>query len=139
MSNLMKMEIVTPTGTVYTGDVVSCQVPGMEGSFQVLSGHTALLSAVRIGAVKIVDEKNSPQWMSITEGFCQVDEGKIIILTDTAEMADKIDVSRAEKARERALARIESPKKEDVDLKRAEAALVRALNRLKTAKFVNRK
>ena len=139
MSNLMKMEIVTPTGTVYTGDVVSCQVPGMEGSFQVLLGHTALLSAVRIGAVKIVDEKNSPQWMSITEGFCQVDEDKIIILTDTAEMADKIDVTRAEKARERALARIESPQKEDVDLKRAEAALVRALNRLKTAKFVNRK
>lgn len=139
MSNLIKFEIVTPTGTDFSGDVVSCQVPGIEGLFQVLSGHTALLAAVKVGLVKIMDEKKSDHWMAITEGFCQVDEDKIIILTDTAEMADKIDVTRAEKARERALSRIESTQKADIDIDRAEAALARALNRLKAAKFANRK
>jgi len=66
-----------------------------------------------------------------TGGFVEVNANKVILLAETAERSDEIDLKRAKDARQRAMDRL--AKKEEVDEERARAALARAFNRLKLA------
>lgn len=68
-------------------------------------------------------------------GIVEVNENKVVVLAETIERADEIDVARAEAAKERASNRLKE-KRPDLDTERAQAALMRALNRLKTARKV---
>ena len=125
------LDIVTPTRTVFSGDVTSFSAPGVVGGFQVLLSHAPLLSSITVGEVKIVDAAGKTSSYATNGGFVEVNANKVILLAETAERSDEIDVKRAQEARQRAMDRL--AKKEEVDEKRARASLVRALNRLKLA------
>ena len=49
----MKLEIVTPESIIFKGEVVSVTLPGLNGQFQLLSNHTAIISALKSGEVRI--------------------------------------------------------------------------------------
>ena len=125
------LEIVTPGKTVYSGQVVSLQAPGSEGSFGIMAGHMPLLTSLQIGALRFAEEGGSEAWMAVSGGFAEVGQERVTILAETAERADEIDVARAESSRQRAEERLASREQEDVDVVRAQVALSRALNRLK--------
>jgi len=127
-----KLEIITPTKVVFNDFVVSFTAPGTLGSFQVLYNHAPLLSSIGIGEVKLVDQKGQTSRYATSGGFVEVRENRAMILAETAERSDEIDVARAEAARDRALKRLQE-RKSDTDLLRARAALARALNRLRIA------
>ncbi|MGA9407706.1 MAG: F0F1 ATP synthase subunit epsilon [Bacteroidota bacterium] len=126
-----KLDIVTPTKTVFSGDVQSFSAPGAAGGFQVLFNHAPLLSSITIGQVKIIDPVGSERRFATSGGFVEVNDNQVILLAETAERADEIDVQRAVKAKERATERLQQ--KERIDEERARVALARALNRLKIA------
>jgi len=128
----MLLDIVTPTGVIFSGQVDSCQAPGISGGFQILKGHTELISALKIGLIKLEISSNENRFISIVDGFLEVDNNRIVVLTDAAELSDSIDIDRAKLSKDRALERIENPKS-DFDIERAQASLKRALNRIKTA------
>ncbi len=125
------LDIVTPTRTVFSGEVQSFSAPGVLGGFQVLFNHAPLLSSIKVGRVKIIDVSGKEVHYATSGGFVEVNANKVILLAETAERSDEIDVQRAEEARRRADEQLR--KEEDVDEERARAALVRAINRLKIA------
>jgi F-type H+-transporting ATPase subunit epsilon len=126
------LEIVTPKRIVFKGEVTSFSAPGVDGGFQVLHNHAPLLASVKIGKVKIIEVGGNESHYAISGGFVEVRENKVILLAETAERADEIDVERVKAARDRALKRI-AEKYPDIDIERAKLALYRALNRLKIA------
>jgi F-type H+-transporting ATPase subunit epsilon len=129
---VFKIEIVTPKKIVFSGDVISFSAPGVVGGFQVLKSHAPLLSSISIGEVKLVDASGVESHYATSGGFVEVHENKAILLAETAERSDEIDVARAEAARERAR-KLLAEKRAGIDLDRARLALFRAMNRLKVA------
>ncbi|MCL6612902.1 MAG: F0F1 ATP synthase subunit epsilon [Peptococcaceae bacterium] len=124
-----RLEIVTPEKKVFTGDVNFVVVPGELGELGFLPNHAPLMSALKIGIVRVQQEGKSFK-VAVSGGFVEVRGNRVTILADTAERDDEIDRERAERARERAEKRL-AEKSPDLDLVRAELALKRALNRLK--------
>lgn len=124
------LEIITPSKTCFSGTVESVTVPGTKGEFQVLVNHAPILSTFEIGAIKVVVNKESTIYFATSGGTIDVIQNKVLILANSAEKPDEIDVARAEKSAERAKNRLREGGK-DIDLLRAELSLTRALNRIK--------
>ncbi|MBM4160501.1 MAG: F0F1 ATP synthase subunit epsilon [Ignavibacteria bacterium] len=129
---LFRLEIVTPKKVVFSGDVTSFTAPGVVGGFQVLKSHAPLLSNIAIGEVKIIDAADAESRYATSGGFVEVHDNKVVMLAETAERSDQIDVTRAEAARDRARGRL-AEKAAGTDVERARLALHRAINRLKVA------
>lgn len=125
------MEVATPERLVISQEVTSIVLPATEGYLGVLSGHAALITSLDAGVVRYRIDGQA-QLMAISGGFMEVKDNKAIILADTAEKADEINVERARRAKERAEKRL-AEKAPDTDTKRAERALKRAIARLKSA------
>jgi F-type H+-transporting ATPase subunit epsilon len=124
------VELRTPEGSIYTGGASSVLVPGAKGAMGVLPRHAPLLSSLEVGFCRIRDPLGK-EWAFVTAlGFVEIQNNEVLILVDSAEIVDEIDVSRAEAAKERAKVRLRTPS-EEVDAARAEAALQRALIRLR--------
>jgi len=126
------LEIITPKRIVFKGEVTRLSAPGVVGGFQVLYNHAPLLSSLEIGKVKIIDANGNEYKYAISGGFVEVRENNAILLADTAERADEIDVERVKAARDRAQKRI-AEKNPDTDIELTKLALYRAKNRLKIA------
>ncbi|TSA19430.1 F0F1 ATP synthase subunit epsilon [bacterium] len=129
---VFKLEIVTPKKIVFSGDVISFSAPGVVGGFQVLKSHAPLLSNIAVGEVKLIDVSGTESRYATTGGFVEVHDNKVIMLAETAERSDEIDVPRAEDARDRARKRL-AEKAQKTDIDRARLALFRAMNRLKVS------
>ncbi len=124
------LEIVTPKKIVLSTDVTSFSAPGVMGGFQVLKSHAPLLSTIAVGEVKVVDANGKETRYATSGGFVEVRDNKVILLAETAERSDEIDVDRAKVSRDRAQKRI-AERYVETDVDRARVALARALNRLK--------
>jgi F-type H+-transporting ATPase subunit epsilon len=103
----------------------------VEGEIGVLPGHIPLVAPLTIGAMTVKSPAGQRK-AAISGGFIEVTPEQVVILTEAAEMAEEIDVARAEEAKMRALARLEK-KQADIDYARAQAALQRAIVRLRVA------
>ena len=126
------LEIVTPKRIVFKGEVTSFSAPGVEGGFQVLHNHAPLLASLKIVKVKLSVAEGNEFHYAISGGFVEVRENNVILLAETAERTDEIDVERVKAARDRALKRL-AEKYPNTDIERAKLALFRALNRLTVA------
>jgi F-type H+-transporting ATPase subunit epsilon len=127
----LALEIVTPDRALVREDVDEVQLPGQEGYFGVLPGHTPLLAMLTVGELwyRIGQEKH---YLAIAGGFVEVLPDRVTVLAQIAERAHEIDVARAEAARQRAQERLAPPAR-DIDLDRARIALSKSLIRLQVA------
>jgi F-type H+-transporting ATPase subunit epsilon len=125
------LEVVTPERSVLSVEVDEISAPGALGYFGVLPGHTPFITTLGVGELGY---RIGSQWeyLAITWGYAEVLANKVTILTETAEMAEEIDIERAERAKRRAEERLRewSTTVADVDFERAATALQRALLRL---------
>lgn len=128
-----ELEIVTPEQTLYTGTVESFRAPGSTGGFGVLARHHPMLASLTVGHILIQEPGQAATRMATSGGFVEVQRDRVTVLAETAELADQIDASRAEAARDRARDRLQKRREAEVDETRAEAALIRAINRLRAA------
>lgn len=127
----IKFEVVTPERIVFSAEVDSLIVPAALGYLGILPNHAPMMTALDIGVIKFKTEGKTKK-MAISGGFMEVINNKAVVLADTAELGDKIDLARAEEAKERAKKRL-SERAEDLDVRRAELALKRAMSRIKAA------
>ena len=130
MSDELNIEIISPDSQVLKDQVESVTIPGTAGSFQVLKNHAPLISTFEIGIIKVKKSGSDPFHYSTSGGTVEVNNNKVLVLSDSIEKVDKIDVSRAEEAKKRAEKRLANKNVETVDVIRAEAALNRAVNRI---------
>ncbi len=128
----LSIEIITPAKAAYSGMAKSITIPGSLGGFQVLYNHAPLMSSFEIGYIKIKEQNGEVLQFSTGGGTVEVLDNKVLILAESFESKDEIDVDRAKRAMERAQKRLSRESGEEkIDLARADAALKRAINRLK--------
>ena len=132
LSRSFHLEIRTPEQLIYEADVTSITAPGVEGNFQILSGHIPFLTALDVGEIRVREASETSQLMATSGGVFEVLRTGVTVLVETAEWASEIDVERAESARDRAQAQL-TANAPDLNRPRAEAALARAQNRIKVA------
>jgi F-type H+-transporting ATPase subunit epsilon len=125
------LQIVTPDRPIVQEQVDEVEIPGAEGYFGVLPGHTPLLASLAVG--ELWYRKGQEKfYLSLAFGFAEVLPDRVTILARLAERAEDIDVERAEQARRRAVERL-SQATSDFDYERARIALTKSLMRLQVS------
>ena len=82
----MQLEILTPEKRLYTGDVYGVQLPGIDGSFEVLDKHAPLVSALGSGNIKLLMDKSGTNVTNfqVAGGFIEVLNNKVTVLVEGA-------------------------------------------------------
>lgn len=126
----IELQIVTPDRLLVRDQVDEVEVPGSEGYFGVLPGHTPMLASLAVGEMWY---RKGPEktYLALAFGFAEVLPDRVTILARLAEQAHEIDVARAEEDRKRAEAAL--VRTDSVDYEHARAELMKALTRLQVA------
>ncbi len=129
MADTLKLEIVTPTGKVYSDDVDMVILSGVEGRMGILPHHVRLMTQLMPGAL-IVRKNEHEDVLAVGEGLVEITGKSVAIVTNMAVAVQDIDEAAAEEARQRAAARLrESLSSEEVAS--VNASLVRSLAQLR--------
>ena len=126
----IKLEIVTPERLLLSEEVDEVTIPGSEGYLGILPGHLPLLTTIGTGVLSY-RKGNQRTSFAASGGFAEVLPDRVIIMADTVERADEIDVSRARAAKEKAERQLAS--KENVNVEETMASMMRALSRIEVA------
>lgn len=126
----MVLEIVTPHGLVFSGDVDEITAAGTDGEFGVLPGHAPFVTTLKIGMLTYRKDKEVGYFF-VNTGYADVGPERVTILADSAERSEDIDVERAKAAMRRAEERLKQAEK--IDFARALAAMERATIRIQVA------
>lgn len=128
---LLHVEVITPEGVLLDEEgadhIVLSAVGGQLG---ILPGHIPMFCSVAIGPL-VIDKPEGSIHLATSGGFAELNEDYLMVLAETAELAEEIDVERAREALKRARKKLE--KAEHVDRARLQAALSRARTRLHVA------
>ena len=123
--------IVSADRSLVNEPVDEVEIPGFDGYFGVLPGHTPLLTVLQVGELWY-RQGAEKHYLSIAFGFAEVQPDRVTILAQIAEKAEEIDLTRAEAAKKRAEERVVRPTV-DMDAERARIALMKSLIRLQVA------
>jgi F-type H+-transporting ATPase subunit epsilon len=132
MADTFQLEIVTPEKAVVREAATEAQIPGKEGYLGILPGHAPLITELAVGEITYKKPGGGEEHLAVAWGFAEVLPDKVIILAETAERAEDIDVARALEQKKRAEERLHS-QNPDTDFDRARIALERAVIRIEVA------
>src|SRR5437879_7142533 len=127
----LQLQIVSADRSLVNETVDEVEIPGFDGYFGVLPGHTPLLAVLQVGELWY-RQGAEKHYLSIAFGFAEVQPDRVTILAQIAEKADEIDLARAEAAKRRAEERL-AKSTVDMDFERARIAMMKALIRLQVA------
>ena len=138
----MTVQVVTPDGLKYDHHASFIHAVTKDGQIGILSGHINLIAPLEVDELKVrrVDDESHVDWIAVNGGIIEVKDDFITIIANSAERDRDIDVSRAERAKQRAERVLEEETKRVLeeatksdrndDVQRAQIALRRALNRI---------
>jgi F-type H+-transporting ATPase subunit epsilon len=130
----LQLQIVSADKSLVNETVDEVEIPGADGYFGVLPGHTPLLALLGAGEMWY-RRGTTTHHLVIALGFAEVQPDAVTILAQVAEKADEIDIARAEAAKRRAEERLAKPTI-DMDFERARLSLLKSLIRLQVASRV---
>jgi F-type H+-transporting ATPase subunit epsilon len=78
----MKLEIITPEKTIFSGEVEMVQLPGLDGLFAILNNHAPMIAALGKGRVKITEGAKNPRFFEISGGILEVLKNKVLVLAE---------------------------------------------------------
>jgi len=128
------LELVTPERLVLSEDVQAVRAPGIDGSLGILAGHAPLLTQLTIGLIKITQPNGKEELFATTGGFMQVSREKVIILADSAENANEIDLERERAEATRMRQALEVPGS-NIDAEKLRQDLDAVMNRIQVAQL----
>ena len=76
----MQLQIISPTKTLFSGEIHLVKVPGTKGSFEVLNNHAAIISTLETGKIKVITQKGEESFFDSTGGFIEVKNNKVSVL-----------------------------------------------------------
>jgi len=82
--DMLKLEIVTPEGLIFSNEVKDVTLPGSEGEFGVFPGHASLVSLLQAGVIDIELKDGKHEIVAINWGHAKVDEDSVTVLADGA-------------------------------------------------------
>jgi F-type H+-transporting ATPase subunit epsilon len=124
----IQLQIVSADRLLVNETVDEVEVPGADGYFGVLPGHTPLLALLQVGQLWYRQGQEIHD-LAVAEGFVEVQPDRVTILAQVAERADEIDLARAEAAKRRAEERLAAATVQ-LDAERARIALLKSLIRI---------
>jgi F-type H+-transporting ATPase subunit epsilon len=127
----LQLQIVSADRSLVNATVDEVEIPGADGYFGVLPGHTPLLAVLGAGELWY-RQGQEKHYLAIAFGFAEVQAERVTILAQVAERPEDIDVARAETAKKRAEERLARPTV-DMDAERARISLMKSLIRLQVA------
>ncbi len=131
MSGIFHLEIIATDRVFYQGDCQHLVITAVDGLLGILPGHEPMVTTLPTGELKYM-VNDSWKYAAISGGFIQVMPDSSIILADSCELPEEIDIKRAEEAKERAEEMLRQ-KQSIMEYYRTQAALNRAINRLKVS------
>ncbi len=136
--HFLRLEVVSPDGLVFEGDVAMVVIPATGGEVGILPRHAPFVAQLAIGELRVKTLENETISLAVADGFAKVQADKVIVLADEAELATDIDEGKALRARDRALANLAMykegkapPGQDRIYPFREMTALKRAENKLK--------
>ena len=134
----VEVHIVTPSREFYTAAVDSMSFKTTEGDMGVLYDHIPVIATLTSGVAVFKIGKDAYEAV-LHNGFAEVGEESVNILTDAAEWADEIDMDRARSAKDRAERKLEELTQPEEIVIQSEASLRRAIARIDLAQRINSK
>jgi F-type H+-transporting ATPase subunit epsilon len=125
----LRLEIVTPDAKTFSDDVDMVVIPGSEGEIGILPMHIPLMTAIKPGELKIT-RKGQDIYLAVGEGFAEVTQERVSILTDMAIEEKSIDEAAAEEAVRRAEAAMREEHLGAEEVAAVSAALQKSLAQL---------
>ena len=78
----MQLEIITAENQLYSGEVTSVKLPGMDGEFEILNNHAPVISTLDKGVIRVIDNNNKTENFEVNGGVIEMQNNKIIVLAD---------------------------------------------------------
>lgn len=129
MADTLKLEVVTPEAKAFSDSVDMVVVPGAEGELGILPMHIPLMTELKPGVLKI-SKSGQETLLAVGEGFVEVTQQSVTILTDMAIAEKEIDEQKVQEIMERAKARIKEPNLSNEEVATVEATIEKSLAQL---------
>ena len=78
----MQLEIITAESQLYSGEIISAKLPGMDGEFEILNNHAPVISTLDKGIIRVIDNNNKTENFEVNGGVIEMQNNKIIVLAD---------------------------------------------------------
>lgn len=130
---MFKFQIITPEKIVHTGSADAVSVPTFEGEITILQNHMPLVSAVKVGVLRVKHGKEE-SFMAVDGGILKMDKGGLVILANSAERADEMAEDQIQRARDEAKKAMETKRVDSAEFVQAFAMLERETARMRALK-----
>lgn len=127
----IKFKIVTPEKILFEQEIDQITLPVSDGQVTILPGHRSYIASLKSGEIIFKTQEKEETVMATSGGFIEFNNNELVVLADTAEVAEEIDLQRAEQARKRA----EELKLEKISMNELEYARVAAAIEKETARI----
>jgi len=138
MAMTMHVNIVSAENEIYSGTVTAVYAPAEAGEVGIMARHTQMLSTLKPGVVRVVEENGEEQSFYVSGGILEVQPHIVTVLSDTALRAADIDESAALEAKAHAEAAMKD-KASDLDFAKAKSELIEAVAQIEALKKVRKK
>src|SRR5882724_3639537 len=137
MAEQLQLDIVTPDRSVLAETVEMVTLPGFGGELGILPGHTPLISRLQTGVLSYVKDGRTFQ-LHVSGGFVEVNDDRISVLAEIAELPEEIDAARARLARDHLEKTLSAWTGTETDFERNRVKLERSMVRLQLASGASR-
>ncbi len=135
----IQLDIVSAEAELFSGKVAMAIITGVMGELGIVYGHTPLLTKLKPGHIRIIQEDNKEQLIYVSGGLVEVQPHTVTILAQVAVRGEDLDEAAALAAKERAEQMLHSREKGDFDYSHATAELAQAVAQLKTIRDLRKK
>ncbi len=132
MANTFQLEIIASDHPFYKGECEMLIFPGIDGEHGILAKHEAMVTCINAGELRFLVD-GSWQYAAVSDGFVEITPEYVVLLADTVETPEEIDINRANEAKRRAEESLRQ-KQSIMEYYHTQAALNRAMSRLKVTK-----
>ncbi len=126
---MMKLEIVTPEEKAFSDDIDMVVLPGVDGELGILPNHIPLVTQIKPGELRVT-KNGRDTWLAVGEGFVEITQTKVTVLTDGATEESAIDEAAAEAAIARAEQAMSEEGLNDEEVAAVQSALLRSMAQL---------
>lgn len=135
MAAVFQVHILAADHSLYEGPCESVIVPTTDGEQGILANHSNMIAAVTTGELRYTVPGEKPQPIAVSPGLLKVENGEVLVLVDTADRPEEIDINRAKRAADAAREEL-LQKKSRQEYLSAQAHLARAINRMRVKKHM---
>ena len=132
------LNVVSAEESLFSGSIKSLQISGSEGELGIMPGHAPLLTSLKPGMARIINEHDEEEVIYLSGGTLEVQPNHVTVLADVALRADDLDEQAALAAKERAEDHI-NKHGSDVDFAEAASELARAVAQLRVIQATKKK